>query len=799
MRITSAFVTFILAALPAIAQDFPIVSGVEPQPLLSQAQRLVEALHRLGSPLAPEDVARVSELVTAGPSAANAEAVQRILDPYCIAFVDISAEARTKAEAGPAPKELTQHGWRSFLVKVHNQANLRSALNVTSPNADVVLHHSSGQPNPRDENEITEAQVANRFLELAVYRRAPLTPTLTGLGLEYVVLQVYTREQGKREAMLAFDAGQGTADIGARDAIPILFDCRPAVKVVFDIKDFDGSPTTASLLIRDNIERLVPDGADSPFPGDYRVSRAERRPWEGNESPAKRLTGIYPMPSRRVAMLDEYPDFYFQPQIYRMDGEHVDLPPGDYDITVTRGPEYLEQNHTITVPPDIETTTVPFKLERWIHMAALGWYSGDHHVHAGGCSHYESPEAGVQPHTMFRQALGEDLNVSCVLSWGPCWYHQKTFFEGKDHALSTDINLMRYDVEVSGFPSSHAGHLCLLRLKEDDYPGTTKIEEWPSWTLPVLQWGQSQGAVVGYSHSGWGLEPTEPTSELPNYVLPKMDGIGANEYIVTVAHGACDFISSVDTPAPWELNIWYHTLNCGYRARISGETDFPCIYDERIGMGRSYAPLEDLTFDAFTEQLKNGANYVSDGMSHIIDFSADGIGMGEGDSEVELGKYESVIIQAKVAARLPETQDTVGNIIANRAPEAPPYWHLERARIGDSRKVPVELLVNGYPVETVEIEADGAWNDLKFTYTPDRSSWIALRILYSSHTNPIFLMVDEHPIRASKKSAQWCIDALEQCWSQKQPRIRLSEREAARAAYDQAKAKYEEILAEAAD
>jgi len=43
---------------------------------------------------------------------------------------------------------------------------------------------------------------------------------------------------------------------------------------------------------------------------------------------------------------------------------------------------------------------------------------------------------------------------------------------------------MRYDVEVSGFPSSHSGHLCLLRLKEDDYPGTSTIEEWPSWDLP---------------------------------------------------------------------------------------------------------------------------------------------------------------------------------------------------------------------------------------------------------------------------------------------------------------------------
>ena len=46
--------------------------------------------------------------------------------------------------------------------------------------------------------------------------------------------------------------------------------------------------------------------------------------------------------------------------------------------------------------------------------------------------------------------------------------------------------------------------------------------------------------------------------------MPPFDGIGANEYIVDVVHDACDFISAVDTPAVWELNIWYHTLNCGY-------------------------------------------------------------------------------------------------------------------------------------------------------------------------------------------------------------------------------------------
>lgn len=117
---------------------------------------------------------------------------------------------------------------------------------------------------------------------------------------------------------------------------------------------------------------------------------------------------------------------------------------------------------------------------------------------------------------------------------------------------------MRYDIEVSGFPSSHAGHLCLLRLIEDDYPGTQVLEDWPSWTLPVLTWGKQQGGVVGYSHSGWGLQlpdimpngsrefpkgpaPTEKgwtgkaSDRLPDYAMPRFDGIGANEYIVTVA------------------------------------------------------------------------------------------------------------------------------------------------------------------------------------------------------------------------------------------------------------------------
>ncbi len=50
-------------------------------------------------------------------------------------------------------------------------------------------------------------------------------------------------------------------------------------------------------------------------------------------------------------------------------------------------------------------------------------------------------------------------------------------------------------------------------------------------------------------------------------------------------------------------------LNSGVRSRISGETDFPCIYGDKVGLGRIYVKLpkeQPLDFDAWCEGLKQG-------------------------------------------------------------------------------------------------------------------------------------------------------------------------------------------------
>ena len=302
---------------------------------------------------------------------------------------------------------------------------------------------------------------------------------------------------------------------------------------------------------------------------------------------------------------------------------------------------------------------------------------------------------------MYRHCQGEDLKVGCNLTWGPCFDFQKKFFTGKDDAVSRYPYLLHYDIEVSGFGSHQSGHLVLLDLKEEIYPGGDSDKHWPTLCLNTLRWAKKQGAVCGPAHSGWGLEVA--TSELPNYVVPPYNGIGANEYIVDVTHEvpgpegkpvpAVDFLSLVDTPYVWELNMWYHTLNVGFRTRISGETDFPCIYGERVGLGRSYVKLENkLTYADWCEGVRRGHNYVSDGRSHLLDFKVNGAVMGENGSELRLAQPGLARATARAAAWLYEAPNPE---MQRRPYQQKPYWDIERARIGQTREVPVELVVNG--------------------------------------------------------------------------------------------------------
>lgn len=374
--------TLLLALLVAFlplsltAQSFLPVENVPFQPFASATERLLEAMDFAGAPISPDDTASIRDALESTDGTASVPAIQAILDRYCVAGVRINPESRVRVEAGPAPKELFQQGWRSFLVKTHNEASITPVLLAESPNAAPQFRQSDASKSPS--MDITFADVAQRWLDIEMLVRRPLNERLSGLYLEYRIIQLYSRDSGQREALLGFNVGQGTQDIGFRNQVAILFNCLPAIPVAIDLRDFDGSPTSATFVVRDAHGR------------------------------------IYPNPARRLA-----PDFFFHDQVYRANGESLLLPPGDFSVSVSRGPEYYPQTTSVSIDPDGSPQAISIRLKRWIHPATRNWYSGDHHVHAAGCKHYENPTQGVSPADMMRHILGEDLNVGCVLSWGP--------------------------------------------------------------------------------------------------------------------------------------------------------------------------------------------------------------------------------------------------------------------------------------------------------------------------------------------------------------------------------------------
>lgn len=161
---------------------------------------------------------------------------------------------------------------------------------------------------------------------------------------------------------------------------------------------------------------------------------------------------------------------------------------------------------------------------------------------------------------------------------------------------------------------------------------------------------------------------------------------------------------------------------------------------------------------------------------------------------MSLKKPTKVRLSCAIACRLEPTPMDVET--RQRRDNCYTYWHIERARIGSTRLVRLEIILNAQVVETREIVADGELREFSTSIDVERSSWIALRILPSGHTAPIFVSVGSDPIRASRRSTQWCLDCLEVLWRNLSDGIREVELGAAAEAWDHARETYRRILSE---
>jgi hypothetical protein len=182
------------------AAELPKVVKVELQPLAAQVHRLVEALDHLGAPLPEADKQALQR--ASHDKVRGVETIQAVLDPHCLAGVRIEASNKLETQPGSAKPELAEQGWCVFLVKLYNTPGLANVeLEADSPNAQPMQRRSTSAQAPK---VVSAGEVGKRFLDLMMYGNQPLVRNLSGLELEYRILQIYCRDAGRKEALLGF-------------------------------------------------------------------------------------------------------------------------------------------------------------------------------------------------------------------------------------------------------------------------------------------------------------------------------------------------------------------------------------------------------------------------------------------------------------------------------------------------------------------------------------------------------------------------------------------------------------------
>jgi O-glycosyl hydrolase len=360
------------------------------------------------------------------------------------------------------------------------------------------------------------------------------------------------------------------------------------------------------------------------------------------------------------------------------------------------------------------------------------WYAGDIHVHRN-CGEgtillpYEKLAEMMEPN---------DLAVISVLADmgnGEVKVSQDDLLKvnGKNSPLSKDNRIIHWDTEwhwdatYSNFSNQAlGGHLVLLGLNN-----THQI--WDESPYKILTWADQQHAVKGFAHMEYLNDKIQDTL---NCCIPV-------DYPVEAALGTIDFISEdvygVNSPNNGNYNseavidAYYKLLNCGFKISLAAGTDYPCNDNEPLGKLLTYVKVKDqLTYYKWIQGIKKGNTVVSrNGHNEFIDMKINGK-YGPGD-EIKFNNKGTVDIEIKWTA----LKELTGKI---------------------------ELVSNGKVVAGKEgTVKPGEPLILKTTQPVTESSWFCARrmdsIEHESHTGAAYITLNNKPVRASAKDAQFFV------------------------------------------
>jgi len=328
----------------------------------------------------------------------------------------------------------------------------------------------------------------------------------------------------------------------------------------------------------------------------------------------------------------------------------LSVPAGTYRLKAYRGPEYKVAARDIRVETG-QTGEVTVELERWVHMAKSGWYSGETHIHAnyGYGSWFNTPE------TMRQQCVGEDLNVSnfMVANSDADVVFDRPFFRGGPDPLSTPDYILYWNQE---FRSTIWGHMTLLNLRQVVEPVFTGFADTTNpWDSPsnadVADRTHWQKGLVNYTHVAQGDDP---------FKAP----YSAKAIPVDVALGKIDTLD-INNSWPASVPLWYRLLNCGFRIAATAGTD---VFLNRIGSNlpggdRVYVHVKGpLSYEKWIEGLRAGRSFVTSGP--MLEFTVNGEGPG---ATLKLMEKPTVRVKGTARSAFPLTKAEVvhnGNVVA---------------------------------------------------------------------------------------------------------------------------------------
>jgi hypothetical protein len=222
-------VTMLIGALGPALGDLHKIDNVSLESLAEVAKAAVATLEKVGQPISDPDHARLFAAFEKSGIEGVGE-IQDILDRYCLLGIRINEEgwlSATVASNELADHRLIQGKWKYFLIKINNESAVKAPIVTKSPQELLPDELNSAEMGSRTS---VRPDSWYRWIGLQTYEPA-LTINSPGPTARYLVLGIFSRDQGMRAADLEFYFSGGAVSQGHYTSQRLLFDVVSAVPV----------------------------------------------------------------------------------------------------------------------------------------------------------------------------------------------------------------------------------------------------------------------------------------------------------------------------------------------------------------------------------------------------------------------------------------------------------------------------------------------------------------------------------------------------------------------------------------